>query len=107
MNKLAVLYLLLAVTACTAPTADKSSSQSGQPVLTKHRSIDRLLLEAGRTQPPKSTELKLKAAGIAIDEGDTNLAGRIIDSVESPYASTNSTLNYSYFAAEVASWLGE
>ncbi|MEO2181204.1 MAG: penicillin-binding protein activator, partial [bacterium] len=106
MNKLAVLSLplafLLAVTACTAPTAKKTSSQGGQPLLSEHRGIDRLLLEAGRTQPPKSTELKLDAAGIAIEGGDIALAGRIIDSIESPYVSTNSTRDYSYFAAEVA-----
>lgn len=106
MNKLAVLFLplafLLAVTACTAPTAKQTSPQDGQPVLAEHRGIDRLLLEAGRTQPPRSTELKLDAAGIAIAEGNVALAGRIIDSIESPYVSTNSTRDYSYFAAEVA-----
>ena len=106
MNKLAVLSLplafLLAVTACTAPKVKKPSSQGGQLLLSEHRGIDRLLLEAGRTHPPKSTELKLDAVGIAIERGDIALAERIIDSIESPYASTNSTRDYSYFAAEVA-----
>ncbi len=106
MNKLAVLSLslafLLAVTACTAPTVKNTSSQGGQPLLSEQRGIDRLLLEAGRTQPPKSTELKLDAVGIAIEGGDIPLAGRIIDSIESPYVSTKSTRDYSYFAAEVA-----
>ncbi len=106
MNKLAVLSLplafLLAVSACTAPTAKKATPREGQPVLTEHRGIDRLLLEAGRTQPPRSTELKLEAAGIAIEEDNIALAGRIIDSIEFPYVSTNSTRDYSYFAAEVA-----
>ena len=89
MNKLAVLSLslafLLAVTACTAPTVKNTSSQGGQPLLSEQRGIDRLLLEAGRTQPPKSTELKLDAVGIAIEGGDIPLAGRIIDSIEFPY----------------------
>ena len=106
MNKLAVLSfslsLLLTVTACTAPTVKKTSSTVEQPVLSKHRGIDRLLLDAGRTQPPKSTELKLDAAGIAIERGDISLASRIIDSIKSPYVSTNSTRDYSYFASEVA-----
>ncbi len=106
MNKLAVLSFslpfILAVTACTAPTMTKNSPEVGQPVLTEHRGIDRLLLEAGRTTPPKSTELKLDAAGIAIEEGDIALAGRIIDSILSPYASTKSTRDYSYYAAEIA-----
>ena len=104
MNKLAVLslFLLLTVTACTAPTVKKNPSTVGQPVLSEHRGIDRLLLEAGRTQPPKSTELKLDAAGIAIEKGDISLASRIIDSINSPYVSTNSTRNYSYLASEVA-----
>ena len=106
MNKLAVLSfplaLFLAVTACTTPTVQKTSSQDGQPALGEHKGIDRLLLEAGRTQPPKSTELKLNAVRIAIEKGDIALASRIIDSVKSPYSSTNSTTGYSYFAAEVA-----
>jgi len=106
MNKLAVLSLpltfLLAVTACTAPTVKESPPQSGQPVLTEHRGIDRLLMEASRTHPPKSTELKLDATAITIEEGNMDLAGRIIDSIESPYVSTNSTRDYSYFSAEVA-----
>ena len=104
MNKLAVLSLslTLAVTACTAPTVKKISSQRDEPVHSENRSIDKLLLEAGRTQPPKSTELKLDAARIAIERGDNSLAGRIIDSIESPYVSTNSTRDYSYLAAEVA-----
>ena len=104
MNKLAVLSLSLSlsVTACTAPTVKKTSSTVGQPVLSEHRGIDRLLLEAGRTQPPKSTELKLDAVAIAIAKGDISLASRIIDSIKSPYASTNSTRDYSYFASEVA-----
>ena len=106
MNKLAVLSFslafVLAVTACTAPTANKSPTQGGKLELSEHRGIDRLLLEAGRTQPPQSTELKLDAAGIAIAGGDILLASRIIDSIESPYVSKNSTRDYSYFAAEVA-----
>ena len=106
MNKLAVLSFslafILAVTACTAPTANKSPTQGGKLELSEHRGIDRLLLEAGRTQPPQSTELKLDAAGIAIAGGDILLASRIIDSIESPYVSKNSTRDYSYFAAEVA-----
>jgi len=106
MNKLAVLSLslalLLGVTSCTAPTVEKTSLQDGQPVLRDQRGIDRLLLEAGRTQPPESTELKLDAAGIAIKRGDMSLASRIIDSIEAPYISTNSTRAYSYFASEVA-----
>ena len=106
MNKLAVLSLslafILAVTACTGPTANKSPTQGGKLELSEHRGIDRLLLEAGRTQPPQSTELKLDAAGIAIAGGDILLASRIIDSIESPYVSKNSTRDYSYFAAEVA-----
>ena len=106
MNNLAVLslslFLLLTVSACTAPTVQETSSQVGQPVLSEHRSIDRLLLEAGRSQPPKSTELKLDAVGIAIEKGDISLASRIIDSIHSPYVSTNSTRHYSYFASEIA-----
>ncbi|MDC0068556.1 penicillin-binding protein activator [Gammaproteobacteria bacterium] len=106
MNKLAVLSLpltfLLAVTACTAPTVKETSSPAGQPLLTEHRDIERLLLEAGRNAPPISTGLKLDAAGIAIERGDIALAGRIINSIESPYVSTNSTRDYSYFAAEIA-----
>ena len=104
MNKLAVLSLslFLTITACTAPTVKKTFSTIEQPVLSEHKGIDRLLLEAARTQPPKSTELKLDAAGIAIERGDISLASRIIDSIQSPYASTKTTLNYSYFASEVA-----
>ena len=106
MNKLVVLYLSLAllpaITACTAPAVMKASSPVGQPMLSEHRGIDRLLLEAGRSQSPKSTELKLDAAGIAIERGDISLASRIIDSIASPYVSTNSTRAYSYFASEVA-----
>ena len=106
MNKLAVLSLplafILAVSACTAPTVKDTSSPGEQPLLNEHRGIDRLLLEAGRSQPPKSTELKLNAVAIAIERGDIALAGRIINSIKSPYVSTNSTRDYSYFAAEVA-----
>ncbi|MBT5700889.1 MAG: hypothetical protein HOI67_05510 [Gammaproteobacteria bacterium] len=106
MNKLAVLSFslafILAVTACTAPTTNKSPTEGGKLELSEHRGIDRLLLEAGRTQPPQSTELKLDAAGIAIAGGDILLASKIIDSIESPYVSKNSTRDYSYFAAEVA-----
>jgi outer membrane PBP1 activator LpoA protein len=104
MNKLAVLSLslFLTVTACTAPTVKQTSSTVGQPERNEHRGIDRLLLEAGRSQPPKSTELKLDAVGIAIARGDISLASRIIDSIKSPYVSTNSTRDYSYFASEVA-----
>jgi hypothetical protein len=106
MNKLAVLSLslslLLTVTACTAPTVKETALTVGQPMQSEHRGIDRLLLEAGRAQPPESTELKLKAAGIAIGKGDISLASRIIDSIKFPYVSTNSTRDYSYLASEVA-----
>lgn len=106
MNKLAVLFLslafILAVTGCATPTAKKNTGPGGELESSDNPGIDRLLLEAGRTQPPKSTELRLNAAGIAIAGGDILLATRIIDSIDSPYISKTSTRDYSYFAAEVA-----
>ena len=105
MNKLAVTALLLTVflAGCeTTPTSDRGSSQQPEKILTPHRGIDRLLLEAGRTVPPRSTELRLEAAEMALQSGDPELLRRILSSVESPYATTSTTRDYSFLAAELA-----
>ncbi|MBO6700750.1 MAG: penicillin-binding protein activator [Pseudomonadales bacterium] len=105
MNKLAVIALLLAVflTGCeTIPTNDRGSSQQQEKVLTPNRGIDRLLLEAGRTVPPRSTELRLEAAELASQSGDPELLRRILSSIESPYATNSTTRDYSFLAAELA-----
>ncbi|MBT4160234.1 MAG: hypothetical protein HOE54_02935, partial [Gammaproteobacteria bacterium] len=103
MRKFIPIVLILFVTACTAPTVDEKPGVQSQPVLeTSHRGIDRLLLEAGRTIPPRSTELQLQAAALALEAGDHELAQRIVTVVESPYLSDQSVREYSLIGAELA-----
>lgn len=108
MNKLAVTTLSLLVvavllTGCeTTPVSDSGTRQETDKILTPHKGIDRLLLEAGRTVPPRSTELRIEAASLALERGDPELLRRILSSVESPYVTTSTTRDYSFLAAELA-----
>lgn len=103
MHRNILIILVLLVTACTAPVTDqRPASQVETGLEAGYRGIDRLLLEAGRTLPPRSTELRLEAAALAIEEGDIDLAGRIIEIVESPYLSEQSTRAWSLVRAETA-----
>ena len=104
-----VLASLLTITACEAPVRKPEASRTDQTerVTTDNRSIDKLLLEAGRAQPPRSTELNLRAATLAMEGGDTGLADRILASVQDPYATNRMTLDYTFLAAELALSNGE
>ncbi len=107
MNKLvvAILTILLIATlsGCETTTVSKQSTESeSEKILTPHLGIDRLLLEAGRTVPPRATELRLEAAELALERGDAKLLRRILSSVESPYVTTLTTRRYSFLAAELA-----
>ncbi len=102
MNKFLVFLLFLGITACTAPVIKESKTDESPVILTEHRRVERLLLEAARTVPPKSTLLKLKAVKLAMEGQDTDLARRIINSVESPYATDETTKEFSFLKAELA-----
>ncbi|MBL6689089.1 MAG: penicillin-binding protein activator [Pseudomonadales bacterium] len=108
MNKLAVTTLSLIafavfLTGCeTTSVSDSVTRAAPDKILTPHKGIDRLLLEAGRTVPPRSTELRIEAASLALERGDPELLRRILSSVESPYATTSTTRDFSFLAAELA-----
>ena len=88
-------------TACSNRVADDGRViiSGGQP---PYHDIERLVLEAGRKLPPGSTMLLLEAAGLAIASKDTDLARRILDTVESPYSNADTTETFSLLKAEWA-----
>lgn len=96
------LFFALVLTGCETTTVDRSVTKEPGGNLTPHRGIDRLLLEAGRTVPPRSTELRLEAANLALEGGDPELLRRVLSSIESPYITTGTTRDYSFLAAELA-----
>lgn len=102
MNKFLVFLLFLGITACTTPVVKESKTDESPVILTEHHGVERLLLEAARTVPPKSTLLKLNAVKLAMEGQDTDLARRIINSVESPYATHETTKEFSFLKAEIA-----
>ena len=71
------------------------------------RSIERLLLEAERAVPPRSTELRLEAAELAATAADMDLAGRILQAVEAPYSTDATTLDHAILSAKVALFKGD
>ena len=97
-----VTALLGILTACTTPSVDTSKKPVQERIVSEQRDIDRLLLEAARSVPPKSTELLLQAAKRAIEKGDADLAGRIIASIDAPYTNERTTRSYSFLRAELA-----
>jgi len=102
----AFTYLLIAILlggCAAAPTVQRPARTAEQPALVSdNRSIDRLLLEASRTIPPRSTELRLQAAELAMAASDFELTERIINVIESPYLSEANTRAYSLIYAELA-----
>ena len=109
MNRLApgaltLLCLAVVLSGCstTTPVDDGPEKKPASTTPAPHPGMDRLLLEAGRTLPPRSTELKLEAASMAMDGNDPELVRRILASVESPYATTATTRDYSFLGAELA-----
>lgn len=103
MTRTLSIVLTLLVTACTTPVVEQQSGRSDQHTSeTQHRGIERLLLEAARTLPPRATELSLKAANLAIEEGNIALTSRIVGAIDAPYATDDTTLDYSLLRATLA-----
>ena len=102
MIRLYVLFAaLLAITACTAPVVEQSSD-TPRAVLPEQKDIERLLLEAERSLPPRSTELRLRAASLAMLGQESELTTRILASVDSPYITDKTTTDYSFLKSELA-----
>ncbi len=105
MNRLPLITLIIitsVLAGCTTPTVDQTPETKTVTTRADQRGIDRLLLEAGRTVPPRSTELSLRAAALALEGGDPELVRRILDAVESPYINDATTLEYGFLSAEIA-----
>lgn len=102
MFRKAILIAVVILSGCAAPTVDRPSRESATIVRTEHRDVERLLLEAERAIPPRSTELRLQAARLAVLENETDLARRILESIESPYETDATTREYSFLRSEVA-----
>lgn len=104
MRFISYLSFVILITGCAAtPTVQQPVSVSEQPaIVADNRSIDRLLLEASRTIPPKSTELRLEAADLALAASEFDLVRRIIEVIESPYLSETNTRRYTLIYAELA-----
>ena len=97
------ITLLALLAGCTAPTVQETVPETSTVELSSpNRGVDRLLLEAGRTIPPRSTDLQLEAANLSLQQGDSELASRILEVIESPYLTDANTREYSLIAAELA-----
>ena len=108
MRPIAYLTLLALLAGCAAPTAQQPVQANEQPTIeVNNRGIDELLLEAGRTLPPRSTALQLEAAAIAMLEQDYDLANRIVRAIESPYLSKDNIISYSLIHAKLALQQGD
>lgn len=102
MKQATLLLLAILLTACSTPTVRQQDKAETPEIATDRRDVDRLLLEAERKKPPRSTELMLEAAALAVASRDTDLARRIFDAIETPYISDKSTRRYSFLRAELA-----
>lgn len=102
MHYLLILFVLF-LAGCAAPIVREPAKDHQSPIIeTSNRGIERLLLEASRTVPPRSTDLHLEAAGIALETGDMEMANRIVGAIESPYLTASNTRQYSLIRAELA-----
>ena len=102
MSRLCFFILPLLLSACTAPVVKQTIDDPIAKVRSDTRGIDRLLLEAGGTIPPRSTELRLRAAQLAFSANELALTQRIIDAVQNPYISDETTRRYAFLNAELA-----
>ena len=102
IKTLAILMSIAILSGCSTPQVTTSETAQAPRIGTDNRDIDRLLLEAARTTPPKSTELSLLAARRAIEQDNAELATRILDNLESPYVTANTTREFSFLRAEIA-----
>ena len=100
----ALLCLAVLLSGCGTTTIvdDEPEKKRQVSVPPPQRNIDQLLLEADRVPPPRSTLLRLEAAAIAMKDADPELARPILAAIESPYISTETTLDYSLLRAELA-----
>jgi outer membrane PBP1 activator LpoA protein len=102
-NRLCLIWLVTLLGACTASAPVERAPDDPSPrISVGSRSIERLLLESDRTMPPRSTELRLEAAELAVAAGDMDLARRILDAVEAPYATDATTLDHAILSATIA-----
>ncbi len=99
---LTTLLVILLLSACAAPVVRDESPGERPTVRTQDRSVERLLLEAERNSPPRSTELMLQAATRAMQTGDVDLTRRILEATPTPYGTRETTKSFSFLSAEVA-----
>lgn len=103
MHRLLLTLLALSLAGCETPTVERQlPTQTGDRIVTQDRSIDRLLLEAGRTEPPRSTELSVQAANMALRAGDTSLAMRIAATLQYPYATSQLARESTFLSVQLA-----
>lgn len=103
-RQLVPVFLAILLASCTSTETERSSgvSRTTAGIATDNRGVERLLLEADRSNPPRSTELKIEAAERAMRVNDMMLARRILDSIEAPYATRETTKAFSFLRAEIA-----
>ncbi len=108
LKRLGLTWLVMLLGACAAPTPMERPPDDPAPrISVGSRSIERLLLEAERAVPPRSTELRLEAAELAATAADMDLAGRILQAVEAPYSTNATTLDHAILSAKVALFKGD
>lgn len=101
-RQLVIPMIVLLLSACAAPVQRDPGEPGLSTVQTGNRGVERLLLEAERTVPPRSTELMIEAARRAIRDEDISLAVRILDSTPAPYSTPSTTRDYSFLRADLA-----
>lgn len=106
MKQLAALsipvILSLVLTGCTTPGPTSEQQTPGTEIRSEDRGIDRLLIEASRSAPPRSTSLRIQATALAMEKSDLDLATRIVRSIEAPYETADTTREYTFVVARLA-----
>ncbi len=108
MKRILIPLITLILAGCESapgPSVEKPATKTPMPVETTG-DVQDLLAAAGKAVPPRSTELKIRAAELAIDLGENEQARRIIDLI-APAEAGAFTRRYYYAVARVAIAAGD
>ncbi len=99
----AIVWVLL-ITGCTAPQTGPSTEGSPRKLTEAKVSndISALLIAADHSEGKNATELRIRAAGISLENGDLEQAKRILALVLNPFLSHQYTSDYLITSARIS-----